>query len=137
MTLKDISYFLKGKGLLKCINYSQKVHVEPNVSLNSQSPDRESPTPLSPSVQRNSSKSELSDIAIVSDYVEPLLNKVKRFEGYSLGGEAKQELKTYLQLLHKNDITLPTLKAHNPELAQEVKAFMQRYMQNKDRGMER
>jgi hypothetical protein len=66
-----------------------------------------------------------------------LLNKVKSFEGYSFGDEAKQELKTYLQLLQKNEITLPTLKAHNREVAQEAQALMQRYMQSKDRGMER
>ena len=45
--------------------------------------------------------------------------------------------KTYLELAQKNEITLPALKAHNPELAQEAHDFMQRQMRHKSRDMER
>ena len=119
------------------INAAQKVTTEPSIPNSKQNLIFDSFSPLSPSTIGSSSKSERSDIAIVSDYVESLLNKVKNFEGYSLGDDAKQELKTYLQLLQRNEITLPALKSHNPELAQEAQAFMQRYMLSKDRGMER
>lgn len=83
------------------------------------------------------SKPEPKPIEIVSNYGGSLLRKVKHFEGYSLGEEAKLELKAYLQLLQKNEITLPALKAHNPQLAQEAQDFMQRHMHNKSKGMER
>lgn len=82
-------------------------------------------------------KPEPKPIEVISDYVGSLLRKVKHFEGYSLGEEAKQELKAYLQLLQKNEITLPALKAHNPEVAQEAQDFMQRHMRNKSKGMEK
>lgn len=96
----------------------------------------ETSTPLPPS-SRITAKPEPQPIETVSEYVGSLLRKVNHFEGYSLGEEAKQELKTYLELLEKNEITLPALKAYNPELAQEAQEFMERHVRNKSKGMER
>lgn len=107
-------------------------------TLNSTSPSTLKASPSSPTSSTNTvTKPEPKPIEIISDYVGSLLRKVKHFEGYSLGEEAKQELKTYLKLLQKNEITLPTMKAHNPELAQEAQDFMQRHMRDKSKGMER
>ena len=125
------STILESKGL------DPKV-LEAPLSLKEDSLHREfssvtTPAPLS----SPSNKPEPKPIEIAADYIESLLRKTKAFEGYSLGDEAKQELKTYLQLLQRNEITLPALMEHNPYLAQDAHEFMERQTRHKSKGRER
>lgn len=87
--------------------------------------------------QSERDKSKPNPIEAVSQYLESLLRKIKNFEGCSVADEAKQELKTYMRILQKNEITLQALKTYNPDLAQETHLFMQLQINNKGKGMER
>ncbi|MBL8676067.1 MAG: toprim domain-containing protein, partial [Alphaproteobacteria bacterium] len=95
------------------------------------------PSSSIPSLSSSIDKPKPNPIEAVSQYLESLLRKIKNFEGCSLADEAKQELKTYMQILQKNEITLQALKSYNPDLAQETHLFMQRQMNSKSKGMER
>ena len=115
---------------------AQKATLDPKFSLREEALNRV-PSSSLPPLSSSMDKPKPNPIETVSQYLESLLRKIKNFEGCSLADEAKQELKTYMQILQKNEITLQALKSYNPDLAQETHLFMQRQMNNKNKGMER
>ncbi|MBP6952113.1 MAG: toprim domain-containing protein, partial [Alphaproteobacteria bacterium] len=114
----------------------QKTAFDSKLSLKEEALNRVPSTSI-PSLPSSMDKPKPNPIESVSQYLESLLRKIKNFEGCSLADEAKQELKTYMQILQKNEITLQALKSYNPDLAQETHLFMQRQMNNKSNEMER
>jgi hypothetical protein len=111
----------------------QKVPFDPKCSSREEPLNHVSSSSLPSSID----KPKPNPIEAVSQYLESLLRKIKNFEGCSLADEAKQELKIYMQILQKNEITLQALKLYNPELVQETHLFVQRQMNNKNKGIER
>ncbi|MBP9777462.1 MAG: toprim domain-containing protein, partial [Alphaproteobacteria bacterium] len=122
--------------LSKEADLAPKPTLDPKLSLGEEALNSMSSSSIPP-LPSTMDKPKPNPIEAVSQYLESLLRKIKNFEGCSLADEAKQELKTYMQILQKNEITLQALKSYTPELAQETHLFMQSQMNNKNKGMER
>ncbi len=94
-----------------------------------------------PSVEKSSSSSPQTSsrsdsFEVISEYIRSKIKTIKTFEGCSLGEDAKQELKSYLHTLQKNEPLFQAIKGHNPDLAQEFKQLLKEQERVKSRGME-
>ncbi len=102
---------------------------------------------LNPHPQTHESDKEISKAQIntepspdplktISHYLRSKLTEIKTFEGSYLADKAREELKDYLETLHKTGNTLDSIKLHNHDLAKDLEHLGQNPSFNKERGME-
>lgn len=94
------------------------------------------------SITTPSSTNRSDNIEIISRYIEAKLKEIKAYEGTSLGREAKEDLRSYLETFQKDERMLQDFRNHSPELVKDIQQLYQKqqhiqeHIRQKTYGME-
>ncbi|MBA3814377.1 MAG: MobA/MobL family protein [Alphaproteobacteria bacterium] len=125
---------------------SLKDYVKPfdvNKGLQSD-PKLQSQNTVQPTKIPSSSTEQTNSMEIISSYIAEKIREIKAYEGTALARAAKQELRSYLQALQKDERLLQDFKTRSPELVKDIKRLYQEQAQEQehirsktfDRGIE-